>query len=235
MPILCERHRLLFIMTPITACSAVGRALVDQLDGRHLPAEDVLDGDGKVIVDQKHATYPELLRHGVLDEGTGRSLFKFATVRNPFDRLVSIYAKRRNKLVKHLDRPHSWIHRFPNTVEDIRFCRDHTFDEWIEAHYSRSLVDRLRGKGQSRMMLKWLKGVDFVMRYERLDDDLAEALRRAGVEQKVEVPVFHRTRGRDRDFRGWYSDKSRRIVEGTFRDLLDELGYSFDSGAPARA
>jgi hypothetical protein len=227
MAIVCRAHQILFIMTPITACSAVGKALREELGGEFLPAEPITDGRGRVRLDSKHNTLADLLRHELLDESASRKMYKFSTVRNPFDRLVSKYAKEKNKLQEHLGDPGSWIHRDPRLVEDIVFCRDHSFDEWIERRYRTRLWPRLRGQGRKNGLLRYAEGMDTVMRYENLDGDFAKVLKAAGVARRVEIPRFHVTEGRTRDYRSYYSASSRKIVEYAFRDVLERFGYGF--------
>ena len=214
-------------MTPITACSAVGKALREELDGEFLPGEPIVDKKGRVRLDTKHNTLDDLLRHELLDESTCRSLYKFSTVRNPFDRLVSKYTKKKNKLQDHLDDKSSWIHRDPGLVEDIIFCRDHSFDEWIERRYRTSLWQRLRGQGKKNGLLRYGDGMDRVMRYERLDEDFAKVLQEAGVSKEISIPRFHVTGGRKRDYRTYYSDRSRKMVQYAFQDVLEQFGYEF--------
>src|SRR5687768_16030892 len=97
MAILCPKYNLLFIMTPRTACSAIGELLHKEFGGEFLPGKDILDADGRVSVRRKHSTLSELIQHGLLTPSESESLLKVAAVRNPYDSLASEYLKKRFK------------------------------------------------------------------------------------------------------------------------------------------
>ena len=135
--------------------------------------------------------------------------------------------KKRHKYQKNLADPSSWVHRDSDYVDDIRFCRDHSFDQWIARHYRGSTLKRLLGRGRHSMYAKFAEGTDFVVRFEQLNHDFAEALRRAGVAQHVELPTVNVTDDRAPSYRSYYSDASRRVVQRTFRADLEQYGYCF--------
>jgi hypothetical protein len=72
--------------------------------------------------------------------------------------------------------------------------------------------------------------VDFIGRYERLEEDFAEACRRIGIAQPE---LAHRRRAADRrqDYRSYYSDGTAELVARHFARDIERLGYSFDPQA----
>ena len=60
-----------------------------------MPWKDILDSNGRIIVDSKHGSLQDLLEHELLLPEKAERLFKFCAVRNPFDSLVSLYTKHR--------------------------------------------------------------------------------------------------------------------------------------------
>lgn len=227
MAIICRDAQLLFIMTPRTGCSAIGKALREQLGGEFLPPSPLIDAHGKVLLGHKHNTLRQLLDAGLLTQEQTQRLFKFTGVRNPFDSLVSLYMKKKHEYQKFLTDPKSWVHRKRGYAEDIRFCRDHSFDEWIAWHYRASTLKRLLGRGRSSMYRQFTEGVDFVIRFEQLHDDFREALRRAGATRRIELPKFNVTDSRARGYRSYYSEASRDVVKHAFRIDLRQYGYDF--------
>lgn len=230
MAVICREHRLLFILTPRTGSSAVAKILCDELGGEHLLTKDVLDERGKQVVSRKHATLAQLLRHGILSADERRTLFCFTCVRNPFDTLVSFYIKKAVTYQPLLDNPASFVHRIPGYVEDMRWAREHTFEEWIERRYGRGLLDRLlrrRRGGPSSFFTRYADGVDAIMRFESLQADLDAVLARAGVARRLVIPNFNVTPERDRDYRRYYSARTRRIIESRFAEDLRRYGYQF--------
>jgi hypothetical protein len=227
MAIICRDAHILFIMIPRTGCSAIGRTLREQLGGEFLPRHAVTDAHGKIVLSHKHNTLQQLLDAGLLTHAEADGLFKFAGVRNPFDSLVSLYMKKKHKYQKNLADPSSWVHRDPAYAEDMRFCRDHSFDEWIARHYHGSTLKRLLGRGRRSMYARFTEGVDFVVRFEHLNRDFSAALRRASVTRHVELPAVNVTGERGPSYRSYYSAASRRAVEQTFRSDLEQYGYCF--------
>ena len=227
MAIICRSIGLLFIMTPRTGCTAIGRALREQLDGAWLPSEIILDARGRTVVPRQHCTLGQLRRHGLLSAEEASSLLKVAGVRNPFDSLVSLYQKRAGFPDEKLNDPASWVHQQPRAKAEVYYCRTHSFNQWIGRHYAPvALLAALRLR-KARIFDRYTRGVDEVLQFSRLQEDLDSVLRRLGVQRTIEVPVFNRTAGRESDYRSHYSPVSRRIVEMAFRDDIRRYGYSF--------
>src|SRR5437764_7661973 len=167
MAIICRDYSLLFIMTPRTACTAVGELLVQHYGGEFLPAEDILDSHGIIAVQRKHSTLEELIQHGLLTGEEAGSLLKIATVRNPFDSLVSLYFKQRLKYQPLLHDPTSWVHRSRSYAQRMKYAQKHSFNRWFfKMSYKRLLRRLLLGRGS--MYDDYTRGVDVVLRYENL-------------------------------------------------------------------
>jgi hypothetical protein len=226
MAIISRAHRLLFIMAAKTGCTAVGQVLIDHLSGEFLPRQSLLDPRGFFLVQNKHCTLKQLLTHRLLTSDERRTLFAFSTVRNPFDALVSFHRLKANEFQQLLADPESWVHRYSGYAQDIEYCKTHDFNEWIKARYAVGVLDRLRHRGRRRLYGPWANGVDFVMRFEHLQTDFDEALRRAGVKLELQIPVINVT-DRAKDYRQYYSRASRRIVEYAFQEELARFRYRF--------
>jgi hypothetical protein len=141
----------------------------------------------------------------VLPPGLTESLFKFAFVRNPWDRLVSEYS-----FV--LDRE---IHPRNKEVRELGSF----------GNYLRYENQRARGRSQADMLRNssGQVGVDFVGRFENLSKDFDEVARRIGVQ--VSLPHLNRTR--HRDFREYYDPKARDYVAKHWKDEIELFGYEF--------
>ncbi|MEO7117791.1 MAG: sulfotransferase family 2 domain-containing protein, partial [Candidatus Limnocylindrales bacterium] len=207
MAMICREQRLLFIFAPHTGSTAIGTLLRDQFGGEWIPAADVKGPDGK-WVRRKHTTEPELMRAGLLPTGERGKLLAFSAVRNPFDTLVSVYLKHSVKDQALLEKPEAWVHGRKRKLDNLEFCRDHTFDEWIEHIHGPRLRDRLRGRKAN--LSRWLhdEGMDVVMRYETLQADFDVVLTKAGIEGHHEIPKENVTSARaGRDYRTFYSKR----------------------------
>ncbi len=91
MALISSRLGLLFIMTPHTGCTAIGRYLEAEYDAVLVPPEDVRNPDGTLRIPSKHTQLGQLLEAGLITPEQRRSLVVAAGVRNPFDMLASAY------------------------------------------------------------------------------------------------------------------------------------------------
>lgn len=131
--------------------------------------------------------------------------FKFAFVRNPWDWQVSLY---HYMLGKSSHRQHE------------RMKRMRSFDDYIEwrIREDRRLQSELLTDARGEIL------VDFVGRFERLEEDFAHVCRTVGVE--AELP--HVNPSRHDDYRTYYSDHSRALVAEHFAEDIERFGYRFD-------
>jgi hypothetical protein len=133
-------------------------------------------------------------------EEVWRSYFKFAFDRNPWDRQVSWYLyKTKTK-------------RFRPSFE--RFMQDRR--RAFVTNYAIYTIDGALA-------------VDFVGRYENLQDELAKALDLAGVGRHLKVPRTNVTPDKDqaRDYRSYYSDATRERVAEWYAPEIALLHYGF--------
>lgn len=227
MAIICHKYNLLFIMTPRTACTAIGELLCKHYGGEFLPAEDILDSRGLISVQKKHSTLSELFAYNLLTADEAKSLLKVAAVRNPFDSLVSLYFKQRSKYQPLLADPSSWVHRFPGYAENMRYAQTHSFNAWVFKVSYRKIIKRLLGLRVS-MFAEHTQGMDEVIRFEGTEEDLRKAFNRAGIEWKANIPKVNRTDERaDRDYRSFYSRPAALAVAFAYSYDLKTYGYRF--------
>ena len=228
MAILCPTHRLLFIQAPRTGCTAVEKLLLERFDGRSLPATDIIDANGFIRVGRKHCSIRQLLAEGLIPPTYDKELTTLVTVRNPYDSLVSLYVKKRETYQTLLADPASWVHKVRGFVEDIEFCRTHSFEEWLTKRYAVGRLDKLLRRGHRSLYGRYTEGVSVVMRFERLQQDFEAVMRRVGVEGDVTIPKFNATRQRTRNYQDYYTPEARRIVEYVFQPELQQYGYTFE-------
>jgi hypothetical protein len=218
----------LFVQAPETGCTAIAqKVLIPMLDGEDCPSRPIRDRRGRVVVQRKHCTLAQLIEHDVVSREEAARLFKFSAVRNPFDFLVSIYMKHRGQYAPLVDEPKSWIQHGRGHARSIRVALDSSFDDWVKQRFVRRGLKALaRGRIVRGRATAWQDGMDFVMRFERLQDDFDRVLEHLGHE-RIEIPRFHVTDGRDPDYRSYYSPETVRIVSEAFGTLIERFDYSF--------
>jgi hypothetical protein len=213
-------------MTPRTACTAIGKLLCEKYGGEFLPQTDISDSKGRITVQQKHSTLGELLRYGVLADAEAKTLLKVASVRNPFDTLVSLYLKQRYKYQPLLADPGSWVNRAPTYARNMKYAQTHSFGRWVLRKCAKQMVKRALGHPPS-MFVEYVRGMDRVLRYETISKDLQEVFAAAGM-GNAEIPVINRTDERtERDYRGSYTRLTATAVSVAYSDDLSRWGYAF--------
>lgn len=222
MAVISEEHGYLFILAPGTGSTATARALCHEAGGRWVPPEDVRDDQGKLVVPRKHTTIAELRRFG-LDGDLLAGLFKFSAVRNPFDFWASQWLRLRLRWSAQLDDPNSFVHARPGHAEAVRSSMELDFPQWLQ----QQLGSRAE-KGISQYLNpQHMKGVDFTMRFESLQEDFDRVVERLGIGRRIGLPQVNVTEERDPDYRTYYDEGSRRLVEQVFAPYLRDFGYSF--------
>ena len=234
MAIICREFRLLFIQAPRTGCTAIATLLNEQFGGEQLPSQDILHSDGTFDVPKKHCNVPQLLSRKLIPEDYSSTVYTFTSVRNPFDSLASMYVKKREKYQPLLADTSSWIYRVRGYVEDMHFCRTHSFEEWLQHHYHVGWSERLLGRGQRSLSEKYTRGVHRVLRFERLQSDFEQVMRSVGITRDVTIPKINSTQTRRESYQSYYTPAARKLVESVFKPDLQKYGYSFEGLDEAR-
>jgi hypothetical protein len=164
----------------------------------------------------RHA--PVIVAREMLPPAVYFNLFKFAFVRNPWDRVVSAYAHFQRERTEILRRQ-----RIDSFESFVRFVLE------TPAHASErpALIRAIQ-----RPQLESLVGfhgellVDFVGRYENLASDFDQVLQRISM---TATNLPHKRRGqRDRDYRSLYTDALAESVGQHYADDLTAFQYTFD-------
>ncbi len=195
------QKRFLFVHIPKTAGNSIQNILRDYSEDR-IVASGGQDGverfevrsDGRELV--KHSTLAEYYRE--LGKETADGLFKFACVRNPWDRMISFWFSPHRREAK-------WDpKKFRKFVEkEVRPLRD----------YFALPTDA--GKPS-------FGNVDFIIRYEHLNDDFRTVCEKLGI-PPVELPVRNRSeRGSAAEY---YDEMLGDFIAETFADEIDYFGY----------
>lgn len=132
-------------------------------------------------------------------EDVWRDYYKFAFDRNPWDRQVSWYLY---KTKSKRTRP--------------------SFEAFMKSH--RAFIDN-----HDIYMKDGALAVDYLGRYEHLEEDLNQALANAGVRRRISVPKVNVTPNKDasRDYRSYYSPELQELVAEWYAPEIKLLGYSF--------
>jgi chondroitin 4-sulfotransferase 11 len=172
--------------------------------------------------------HKDIARYALEEPAAFSSYFKFAIVRNPWDRLLSDYNYQRKK-----SRPEASKLFLRKENGDRR-----SFREWLEA----ALADPARYPGSQwggdvsagihrwSPQIDWLRvrgaiAVDEIIRLEELREDLPRIWTRLGLQSR---PLPHRNRRFHWHYSWYYDEVSRRMVADYYAEDVDTFGYRFE-------
>jgi hypothetical protein len=207
----------LFIWVPKCAGTSIYSTLVQHgcLEKRW---EDPLQPfDNRGMVTFGHVGIEQLVSAGIVTPGFLKRAFKFAFVRNPFDRAVSLYY-----YLKKIG-----CDAVPQSLTFEGFC-----EKLARGDYPPVGLYNYQGLNQCNPMVRWLKDangrltVDFVGRYETIEQDFRKLCGRIGL--RSQLPRHNTTE--HQPYRKYYNARTREIVEQVYREDLEQFGYSFFAG-----
>ncbi len=164
-------------------------------------------GASRIEKGGRHRTAREV-RDGMPAAAWERS-FRFAFVRNPWDRLVSWYA-----MCVQATAPNAFARYVIDNVK--------SFDQFVEEptgmleRTTRPQCDYLDDADGTRL-------VEFVGRYEALAQDFATVAARLG----IAAALPHDNPSRHHPYRDYFNDRTRRLVEQRFAADIEAFGYRF--------
>lgn len=214
--IVSHRHRFIFLAVPKTGSQSVRAVL-----RKHLGAEDWEQADWRT---RKRLPIPELaaVGHGhlsvrdvagLLDESVWSGYFKFAFVRNPWDRFVSS--------AYHDYGRGSLFAARPRAVMRLLLQRDATMEGLFFRPQSSFLIAADEAVA-----------VDFVGRFETLGEDFAEVCRRIGLKASALPRLNPSGHG---DWQAYYDDDLRTRVAERYERDIQAFDYRFCADADDRA
>jgi len=152
--------------------------------------------------------YPPHLHAADLINDMGREkfdrYFSFAFVRNPWDWQVSLYTYTRKT-------PTHWQHDFIRQMDGFE-----AYIRWRCAEEVRFQKDFIYSENDELL-------VDYVGRYERLDDDFREICRRIGI--SAALPRINVSK--EKPYQAYYTPETIELVRRTFAPDIDLFGYNF--------
>ncbi len=147
--------------------------------------------------------------------------FKFAFVRNPYDRLISAWKMFTSGM-------ENTVWEFPENADpniSLRSFLDIVRDDSIPYNGGPPLTERKIRHHTLPLVHPFhcLDQADFIGRFETLNEDFAKILNKINV--KGELPHWNKTtRGSYQDY---YDEETKQIAEEHYGEDLEKFGYSF--------
>ena len=195
--IISDAHRFVFVHVPKSAGTSIRAALASFADRRSAASPDTTHETLPALL----ARHPELATH-----------FKFAFVRNPWERLVSFFFHARQRLAATFPQFHAM-----DGLEAMLRLIDRNVAWLCAMHAVRPQCDYVCGEDGARL-------TDFVGRHEHLAADFARACRRIGI--GVTLPQMNVSR--HDHYAAYYDGWCRDFVAARYGRDIGEFGYAFD-------
>jgi hypothetical protein len=212
--------RFLFIHVPKTGGNSVFQALREYSEERIItpgPVQDGLERFGTV-----NDSYPAIVKHSTLSEHQSAlppdvfaSLYKFAILRNPWERMISWYFS-----------PHRQLPQ-----KDRR--AGHGAGAWNRDHFLRFLTRRQTTRHYTCLADSptLSHDLDVLLRFERLDDEFAALCSRLDIPGRP-LPKYNCSIREH--YSQYYDQELAALVGEMFREEIEFAGYRFErSGSPA--
>ena len=226
---ICREYQCLFVHVPKTAGQSVEQFFMDRLDlDWDADRDKVLLGDNddpsRGTEKLAHLSALEYLDCGFIPREEFDGLFKFAFVRNPYERLVSEYRYR--NYFHHRSFRDFVLNKLPEPGPDDKYR--HVMPQYEMLH-----------DGEGRQL------VDFVGRFEKLQADFDEVCRQLGIsdsalphrnpsnkksrnlKRKFRNALFMNGENNKRNYTDFYDDETLDAVSRLYRKDIDTFGYSF--------
>jgi hypothetical protein len=213
--VISHRHKCIFVQIPKTGSTSI-RAILGKAISPHLNLWEikmlmerywlVRGGRKNRVLESLYLTLPKEKR---LERGREQfnNYFKFGFVRNPWDRVVSLYERK----------------------EALELRNKMSFEEFVDwIQYSSATCVH---SSPHRYQLDWFVDpngtvlADFIGRFERLEEDWKIVARKLGVSEGL---PHSRPNPRKRHYTEYYNGKTRAMIAEKFKVDIEHFGYQFD-------
>jgi hypothetical protein len=201
---------ILFIHIPKTAGNSINEALLNAERHLDVKASETAPDMGNLRL---HATADEIRDR--LGPETYSRYFSVAFVRNPWDLMVSSFFWWRQYGIKGID-----------TMYHSAIIRNMEFEEFMDSIYGRYFINEWHGEMSDWFMKGERDIVDYVGQFETMKQDMDKISEITGIPRgTVDIPLRNATDRRD--YRVYYTDHSKKVVEKRFAYIIERFGYRF--------
>lgn len=231
--IVSDKHKFVYFVVQKVACTSIKNALLPLIDD-DLGKKGSASESGSFGFDiHKYfdgSEYQINKRQFVkgLDDRY-RDFFKFAFVRNPWDRLVSCYLDKLAKGRPGLHSPPSLAAKVYPGMPFAEFVEivSQTSDSEANIHFKSQcavICDSDDGIPDGKQIM-----ADFIGRFESLASDFDTVMERVGVGRVQRIPHLRKSKAREaRPYPVFYDDRLRTLVYQRYKDDVDLFGYYFE-------
>jgi hypothetical protein len=212
--VISHQHKCIFVQVPKTGSTSI-RAILGKAISPHLNLWEiktlmerywlVRGGRKDRLLEGLYLTLPKKKRME-LGREQFNSYFKFGFVRNPWDRVISLYERK----------------------EALELRNRMSFEEFVDwIQYSSATCVH---SSPHRYQLDWFVDpngtvlADFIGRFERLEEDWKIVAKKLGLDEAL---PHSRSNPRARHYTEYYSNRTRAIIGEKFKIDIEHFGYQF--------
>lgn len=225
--IISHSHKFVFLCNGKTGTTSIRTALAPY----HEEARYEVGVPG--LYEDKHVP-PSVLR-GLLGPSLWDEYFTFCFVRNPWDWFVSQFFWNQDpnpiskkRLVRH---PIETTRTYIENRQKRRYLRELDLLSSEEIYETYALLRQYRGVHEADSLFQYhyvyapdgTRLVDYVGRFESINKEFREIMRRIGIEE--ELP--HRNTTSHRSYKSYYTEATKDLVGELYEKDIDAFGYSF--------
>ena len=205
--IISHKYKFVFVGLPFSASSAISKELNLMYEGKARLS--------------KHSLYHEFLKNATAEE---LKYFVFAVLRNPMEIVVTGYEKMKANAKGNFTNPQLFVENGGHITKKHRkrFQYIHkqgaSFQQYFARYFSRP-YDNLASLT--------LDSCDYVIRYENIEKDYLEALKKAGIKNPRPLPVANKTAGKKTDISSYYTDEIKDQAIYVFGPFFKKYKYQF--------
>jgi len=204
--VISDTHKYIYVELPLTGSTAVSQELCELYEGK------------KIL--KKHARYHEFLKTASPEK---QKYFCFSNQRNPMDAIVSEFLKIKNNHKGRYTNPKEWKENGGTILKEKRILYDKiqktnmTFEQYFKKYFKLP-YDNWSSLDHEKF--------DFIIRFENIQNDFGEALKRLNIQSKRELPQINKTSFKE-DYWKYYTPEIQKRALFVFGPFLKKWGYEF--------
>jgi len=159
---------------------------------------------------RKHLTAKEIIE--VIGQEKWDNAYKFAVVRNPWDKVVSQYKHNIKKNVTNMAK------------------KEISFKDWVTCTYGEKKDPNYYYRPQMFLpQVAWLNNneeeidIDQIIQFKNLNSGMHDVFKILGIAQQI--PHLNKTS--KKDYKKYYDEESKKIIEDWFHEDIAVFGYTF--------
>ncbi|MEM9173535.1 MAG: sulfotransferase family 2 domain-containing protein [Pseudomonadota bacterium] len=217
---IAHKLKTIFIHIPKTAGSSIEVAL-DSVEKTNKGAVDPRTGEHNPVTTKPEKHYDAVACRNAYGADVWNDYFKFAVVRNPWDRLHSNWWNRKNE-------------KQPWTLDFSSYVRTN-LDPALPRRVAGLFLRRYARPQPLRGQVEWLTSangefeIDYVIKFESLKEHFAEVKKTIGLDYEELPKILHANKHKEKrnHYSQDYDAKTREIVDRVYAADIERFEYEF--------